>query len=113
MDTSAYNLYVSLKEPRKETFTLAQKDGVLKNISTLDEKGQEMVYMIIKYYFLEHENNKNTDAIPYEGKFVSKNLRFDLEKFPSKLKSMLHKFISMHLSLMEDEKNRMSIEKNL
>lgn len=113
MDTSAYDLYVSLKEPKKENFLASQKEAFLKNILKVDEKGQEMIYMIIKYYFLEFEGkNLNANTIPYEGKFVSKNLRFDFEKFPLPLKSMLHKFITMHLSVMEEEKNRQTIEKN-
>ncbi len=115
MDTSAYDLYVSLKEPKKETFLASQKESFLKNILKIDEKGQEMIYMIIKYYFLEYDSKSDTnnlEIIPYEGKFVSKNLRFDFEKFPPPLKSMLHKFITMHLSVMEEEKNRMTIEKN-
>lgn len=111
--TSLIHLFNSLKKDvQKDNFPNDKRDILLKNISLLDEKGQEMLYVIIKYHQLETKKD-TIEQLPYESKFVSKNLRFDIEKFPNDLKYMIEKFVNMHLSLMEEEKNRLNLEKNV
>ena len=113
-DSSLLHLFNLLrKDALKDPFTTDKRDILLKNISALDEKGQEMLYVIVKYYWHETTKSKDLDALPYESKFVSKNLRFDFEKFPLELKWMVNKFVKMHLSRMEEDKNRINLEKNL
>uniref|UniRef100_A0A6C0KPV8 NET domain-containing protein n=1 Tax=viral metagenome TaxID=1070528 RepID=A0A6C0KPV8_9ZZZZ len=111
--TSLIHLFNSLKKDvQKENFPNDKREALLKHIALLDEKGQEMLYVIIKYHQLETKKDA-IDQLPYESKFVSKNIRFDIEKFPNDLKYMIEKFVSMHLSLMEDEKNRFNLEKSV
>lgn len=110
--TSLIHLFNSLKKDvQKETFPNDKRETLLKNIALLDDKGQEMLYVIIKYHQLETKKDA-FEQLPYDGKFVSKNLRFDIEKFPNDLKYMIDKFASMHLSLMEEENNRLNLQKN-
>jgi hypothetical protein len=111
--TSLLHLFNSLKKDiQKENFPLDKRETLLRNISMLDEKGQEMLYVIIKYHQLETKKDA-MEQLPYDSKFVSKNLRFDIEKFPNDLKYITNKFVQMHLSLIEEEKNRLNLEKNL
>jgi hypothetical protein len=103
---SLSTLYNSLK---KETDDLPlNKEKFLKSVSELDEKGQEMFYVIIKLHQREYKK-ENLDQLPYESKFVSSKLRLDYEKLPNDLKSILAKFMEMHISSMEEEKKRTAL----
>lgn len=108
-NASILNLFTSLK---KEDHSLpsVKKDIMLKNIANLDQKGQEILYVLMKYYWHE-TGNKDYDSLPFEGKFVGKNITFDFDKLPAELKSILHKFATMHLSRMEEDKNRNELSK--
>lgn len=102
-NNSLKHLFDSLKQEQyPELFSPDKKELLLKNIALLDEKGCEMLYVIIKYHQLETKPNA-IDILPYESKFVSKQLRFDVEKLPNDLKFIISKFVSSHL---EEEKIR-------
>ena len=104
---SLKHLFESLKqEQNAEVFSAEKKESLLKNIALLDEKGCEMLYIIIKYHQLESKPNA-FDILPYESKFVSKQLRFDVEKLPNDLKFIISKFVFSHL---EEEKIRQARE---
>lgn len=102
---SLTTLYNSLKKDKDPVPT---KEKFLKLVSELDEKGQEMFYVIIKLHQLENKK-ENLDQLPYDAKFVSSKLRFDFEKLPNDLKGILFKFMEMHISSMEEEKNRSNL----
>ena len=106
-NNSLKHLFESLKqEHNADVFSADKKETLLKNISLLDEKGCEMLYIIIKYHQLESKPN-SIDILPYESKFVSKQLRFDIEKLPNDLKFIISKFVASHL---EEEKIRQTRE---
>ena len=110
-DKSIIHLFNSLKtEEVKENLTVEQKELLIKKISKLDGKGQELLYVIIKSHQLENRKDF-LEQLPYEGKFTGKNLRFDVDKFPKDLIFMVSKFVEMHVSLMEEEDKRLSLEK--
>jgi len=100
---SLSTLYNSLKTDTRE-FSIS-KEKFLKSVNELDEKGQEMFYVIVKLHQLETKK-ENLEQLPYESKFVSSKLRIDYEKLPADLKIILSKFMEMHISSMEDERVR-------
>lgn len=100
---SLSTLYNSLKTDSRELNI--SKEKFLKSVNELDEKGQEMFYVIVKLHQLETKK-ENLDQLPYESKFVSSKLRFDYEKLPADLKGILSKFMEMHISSMEAERAR-------
>jgi hypothetical protein len=106
---SLITLYNSLKNDSREL--VFSKETFLNLVSDLDEKGQEMFYVIIKLHQLETKR-ESLDQLPYEAKFVSSKLRFDYEKIPHELRTVLFKFMEMHISSMEDEKNRNNLFTN-
>ena len=102
---SLTHLYNSLKKDvDNQPLSLSQRDDFFKNIKLLDDKGNEIVYVIIKMFEIENNPKTTRDNLPYESKFISKELRFDLDKIPDKLKHILNKFLNIHIKNMEEEK---------
>ena len=78
-----------------------KKNDIIESINTFDDNQREHLYVIIKLFQMN-----NDDAymykLPYgadcvqnekiEGKY---DITFDLEKFPPKLKNMLHSFCEL------------------
>ena len=89
-----------------------QKEELLANIKLLDEKGSELFFVLIKLFDIE-TSSEVSESIPFDGKFVSKEFRFDLEKFPFKLKQILFKFAHMHIKSMEEETHISTSRKTL
>ena len=58
---------------------------------------------------LENTEDKSTFKIPYGGKYIKTDLKFDFNDLPNELKHILYKFIKIHTSTMEEE---MKIKKN-
>jgi hypothetical protein len=90
---------------KNKDLTIKQKNEFMTKISHIDEKGTELLYLIIRLY----EINNNKDVIesyklPYSGNYINKtDIQFDLEQFPVILKQMLYKFINIHIKQMEEE----------
>ena len=101
---SLSTLYNSLKKETENS--IPGKEKFLKSVSELDEKGQEMFYVIIKLHQREIKK-ENLDQLPYDSKFVSSKLRLDYDKLPIDLRAILAKFMEMHISSMEEEKRRL------
>ncbi len=83
--------------------TLEQKSEAIKEIPLLDNKGHEFLFLLIRCYGLR--NNIETDIfkIPFDGISINKNMKFDLNKFPSKLQNMIIEFIEKHKQVMKEE----------
>jgi len=102
---SQFPLYTTLIAglPEKD-LTIMQKKDLVKKISTMDLDAHELVYALIKCYYIEH-NHGDTLSIPYKGLLSKDKIEFDLAEMPNKLRQLLHKFINVHKKkLIEDEK---------
>ena len=101
-----FPLYDTLiKDVDDKELSVKYKKDLLKNIGKINDKGHELLYVLIKIYSMEHEDEKL--EIPYKGKFTSLNdLEFDLENLPNQLKQMINRFINLHLKVMKEEINR-------
>jgi len=95
-------------------FTPESQEFFLKNIKNIDEKGYEMIYILIKTFEIENNPLYNQLKLPYEGSGVPpKEMKFDLEKFPEKLKKILFKFLTIHIKNMEEEQKITKQRQNL
>ena len=56
-----------------------------------DEK-QEIVYALMKVYYMEEQNRLISNELPYNGKELKNRLKFDLDQIPSKLQYILKLF---------------------
>jgi hypothetical protein len=101
---SNFPLYDNLvKDLPSEEMSTKQKDKFMKLIKDIDEKGSELIYALIRVYQLENSEDKSTFKLPYGGKFIKHDMKFDLNDFPNELKHMLLKFITMHSNTMKEE----------
>ena len=81
----------------KRDLTPKQKDDFLKKIQELDDIGMENIYVLIRLYYIEESGGDATCDLPYSGTCVRKNIKFDLELLPIKLRQILYKFVNMHI----------------
>lgn len=104
---SSYPFYDSFSNKAKDKdLTNKQKTDFIKKINKVDTAGLELIYAIIKVHEIKNSNTLLYNNIPYEGTYENKQLQFDLEKFPNKLKQILNKFITMHLKKMKEDKKK-------
>lgn len=111
---SNFPLYESLSsDVINEDLTIKQKEEYMKLIKNIDLDGAERIYVLIRMYQLENSEDKTTFKIPYGGKYVKNDLKFDLNELPFELKQILYKFILIHSKTMEEEnkikKNRENV----
>jgi len=101
---SNFPLYDSLSsEVTNVDLTTLEKDELMKLLKNIDVEGSERVYILIRMYQLENSEDKSTFKIPYGGKYVKNDLKFDLNELPFELKQMIYKFVTMHCKTMEEE----------
>jgi len=81
----------------EEDLTIKQKDEFIKIVKNIDSDGQELLYALIRVYQLENSEDKSTFKIPYGGKYIKNDIKFDFNDFPIKLKHMLYKFVQIHI----------------
>lgn len=103
-----FPLYSSLySDAKSRDLTSEQKTTLVNNISKLDEVGMELVYIIIRIYSIENEKLSDHLNLPYSGSNTKNKLKFDVEKFPNRLKQMLKIFVGKHLTTMKEESERL------
>ena len=107
---SNFPLYDSLIiEKCMEDLSFEQKDEFVKIVKNLDDNGHELIYALIRTYQLENSHDKSTFKLPYGGKYVKNDMKFDLNELPNELKNILYKFCLIHEKTIAEEK---MIEKN-
>lgn len=102
---SQFPLYTTLMNnlPDKD-LTIIQKSDLVKKISIMDTEAHELIYALIKCFFIEN-NNGDALVIPYNGQLSKEKIEFNLVKMPNKLRQLLYKFVNAHKKkLIEDEK---------
>ena len=101
---SRFPLYDSLyKDTPNKELTVSQKRYFIKNVQEIDKTGHELLYALIKMYQIENNDGNTSFTLPYDGKYINKNIKFDFDKFPKKLKQILYKFLKAHMVKMEEE----------
>ncbi len=101
----SFPLYTTLiaNLPNKD-LTVLQKVDLVKKISTLDANAHELIYALIKSYYVEHSKGESI-SIPYNAALSKDKIDFDLLEMPEKLRQLLYKFVTIHKKkLDEDEK---------
>lgn len=103
---SQFPLYTTLMNnlPTKD-LSVPQKADLVKKIGTMDTEAHELVYALVKCYYIEH-NKGDTLTLPYKGQLSKKDgVEFDLLEMPIELRQLLFKFVTVHRKkLAEDEK---------
>jgi len=101
---SNFPLYDNLiKDLPIEEMTVKQKDKFMKLVKDIDVNGSELIYALIRVYQLENSDDKSTFKLPYGGKFIKYDMKFDFNELPNELKHILFKFIQIHIKTMKEE----------
>lgn len=115
--TDTFPLYDSLsKDLPKVEMNNTIKEEVINMINELDQNGMNLLYVIIIIFSKKNqtkaviesiENNK----IVFKGKKdvnsdMTCNFKWNFNDLPVKLKYIIHKFLKLHLSTMQEEQNR-------
>lgn len=79
-----------------EDLSNKQKEQFMKMVVDIDDNSSELIYALIRVYQLENSENKNIFTLPYDGKFIEGDLKFDLNELPNQLKQMLYKFLTLY-----------------
>ena len=87
-----FPLYDMLKKSELVELTDDEKDNLIEKIKEMDEKKHEIMYTIIKAYYIETHPCETTSDFPYGGKELKNRLKFNLDDFPSELQCMLNSF---------------------
>jgi len=73
-----------------------QKDALIDRFKGMSDEKQEIVYALIKAYYMEEQQQfMSTSELPYSGKALKNRLKFDLDCIPSKLQYILYEFSNM------------------
>ena len=102
---SGFPLYDNLyKNASNKDLTVKEKKNFISKVNKMNKNGKELLYALIKTYFLMNNDNKSNNKIPYGGKISDNNdklcdIEWNLNKFPKNLKQMLNKFLHMNLNL--------------
>lgn len=92
MNYPNFPLYDSLKNNEFKELTDDEKDTLVEKIKTMNDEKQEIVYALMKVYYMEEQNRLISNELPYNGKELKNRLKFDLDQIPSKLQYILKLF---------------------
>lgn len=99
--TSISQLYETFsKNAPSSELTATKKDEFIRNIKKLDDKGNEILFILIKLHELQTVENLD---IPYQGKVLYDEVKFEMENIPAQLQHILSKFVIAHIKSMEED----------
>ena len=101
---SNFPLYENMnKDIKSKDLTKKQKKEFITLVKKIDNNGAELLYALIRVHELNTSKGlSGTYKLPYSGTYSGSDITFDLESFPSKLKQILYKFITIHIKTMEE-----------
>lgn len=102
-----------IKDTKNSDLTVKQKNDFLQKITLIDKNGYELIYALIRVYEINNEDLPSSFKLPYSGKFVEKDIHFDLEKLPLKLRQVLYKFINVHIKKMDEEEKKQHLSEEI
>ena len=88
------NLNKELGEDLKP-LTKSEKEKLINNIKQLDDNGHELIYTLIRVYYLNNE--KDDYKLPYGMKSLKLGLRTDINQLPLPLQHIIKNFVELHL----------------
>ena len=93
MNFPNFPLYETLKTDDFKELTDEEKDTLFEKIKIMTDDKQEILYALIKAYYMEEQPQFiTTNELPYGGKVLKNRLKFDLDQIPSKLQYILNSF---------------------
>jgi len=115
--TDTFPLFDNLsKDLPKVEMNSAIKEEVVNMINKLDQNGMNLLYVIIIIFSKKNQTKAVIESIEnskivFKGKKdvnsdMTCNFKWNFNDLPVKLKYIIHKFLKLHLSTMQEEQNR-------
>jgi ABC-type uncharacterized transport system ATPase subunit len=99
--TSITQLYDTFSKDIPTTeLSASKKDEFIKTVKKLDDKGNEILFILMKLHEMKTTENA---GVPYDGKPVSDEIKFDLDHIPVPLQHILLKFMALHIKSIEED----------
>lgn len=88
----------------KKDLTVRQKADFMKKIKDIGETGHELIYLLIKHYYIITDfRDTPTFSLPYGGSTIKNDICFNLEDLPIPLKHIIYKFVKMEIERIKSE----------
>lgn len=65
---------------------------LIERINNMTDEQHKLIYVIIKMFYIRQKPKTNLLSLPFGGKMIDKNIEFQFNTFPLKLKKMIHEF---------------------
>jgi len=93
------NLYKEIKT--KKDLSIKEKELFVSDIKKIDDTGKELIYALICFYYLDHNDVDIINEVPYNSINElnidgTSNLSFVFTAFPKKLRRLLYNFLRLH-----------------
>jgi len=88
-------------EPKQTPLTYDEKMQLCSDMKQLDQEGFELVYAIIRNFYLAEENGQY-DFIPYSPKIIKSGMKFDTTFLPPRLLIMIRHFVTLHVQRLDE-----------
>jgi hypothetical protein len=79
-----------------------EKMQLCHDIKDLDQEGHELLYAIMRNFYLVKENGR-FESVPYSPKLNKTGYKFDTTYFPPRLLIMMRHFVSLHLEKVKEQ----------
>ena len=109
---NSFPLYDTLiNEISSNSLSVKEKEYFISQIKIIDNKGRDLVYALIQYYYINNiDNEENIKNIPYKGIIMSSNnnntvnVRFIFTDLPTKLQIILYNYVKKHQKHIKENK---------
>ncbi|MDD4931684.1 MAG: hypothetical protein PHG66_06095 [Candidatus Colwellbacteria bacterium] len=115
----SFPLYdVLIKDVSDNELTREEKTKLMSIIPTLDQKGQDNMYTLIRVHGLKTKAGGNIFEIPYDGQNVDKmttgkntrDIKFNIDKLPPTVAQLIYKFAMIHIDTMSNDERILRLD---
>ena len=100
-----FPLYTTLyKDTTTKDLKVSEKKNFIKCLSQVEDDASELIYVLIKIYYMEENPDGENTWTPYGSKFVKNNIEFDINLLPNRLKQIINKFLTFHLQKIQEDR---------
>ena len=106
MNLSSFPLYSNIKSSAKDdALTPEEKLELITTLKRIDTETSEIIYALIRCFYLETTGGLDGKTLPYDGKVLKNVFKWELDKLPSKLENILLEFSRRHKMHTEEQKH--------
>lgn len=115
----SFPLYdVLIKGVVDQELTKDEKNKLMAIVPTLDQKGQDNIFTLIRVHGLKTNTGGNIFEIPYDGQKVdskvnektTRDIKFNIDRLPNVVSQLVYKFALIHVDTMIEDDRLLRID---